>query len=128
MSGASPNMKPPPCFSRFFIIKSFTEEDVHKAIKYHVWSSTETGNQLLEQAFLDVSEVKKEAKQEKDLTEEDDPMLEQAKRTAEVYLLFSVNKSRHFCGVAMMKSNVRTDIRHDDLWRNSHKWPGSLKL
>lgn len=27
-----------------------------------------------------------------------------------------------------MKSEVRTDIRHDDLWRNSHKWPGSLKI
>ena len=38
----------------FFIIKSFTEEDVHKAVKYGIWSSTAAGNQILNKAFLDV--------------------------------------------------------------------------
>ena len=37
--------------SQFFIIKSFSEEDVHKAIKYKVWSSTKTGNQTLNNSF-----------------------------------------------------------------------------
>jgi hypothetical protein len=31
-------------FSRYFIIKSYTEDDVHKAIKYNIWSSTQKGN------------------------------------------------------------------------------------
>lgn len=45
-----------------------------------------------------------------------------------MYLLFSVNKSRHFCGVARMTSRVRTDVRHSDLWRSAHKWPGSISV
>jgi len=37
--------------SKFFIIKSFTEEDVHKAIKYKVWSSTPRGMDILTGAY-----------------------------------------------------------------------------
>ena len=29
---------------KFFVIKSFSEEDVHKSIKYNVWSSSKDGN------------------------------------------------------------------------------------
>lgn len=48
-----------PIYSRFFIIKSYTEEDVHKAIKYQLWSSTERGNKILDDAFLDLQNLKK---------------------------------------------------------------------
>lgn len=41
-------------FSRFFVIKSYNEEDVHKAIKYFIWSSTERGNKILDQAYNEV--------------------------------------------------------------------------
>ena len=42
--------------------------------------------------------------------------------------MFSVNKSKHFCGVAKMLGAVRKDIRHDNLWRQSNKWPGSISI
>ena len=32
---------------KFFVIKSFSEEDVHKSIKYNVWSSSKNGNVYL---------------------------------------------------------------------------------
>ena len=37
--------------ARFFVIKSFTEEDVHKSMKYQVWSSTPEGNKRLDEAY-----------------------------------------------------------------------------
>ena len=46
-------------FSRFFVIKSYTEEDVHKAIKYFIWSSTERGNKILDQAYMELDQLKR---------------------------------------------------------------------
>lgn len=40
-----------PIFARFFVIKSYSEDDVHKSIKYGVWASTDTGNKRLDQAY-----------------------------------------------------------------------------
>lgn len=37
----------------FFVIKSYSEADVHKSIKYNVWSSTPKGNEKLDAAFHD---------------------------------------------------------------------------
>ncbi|KAL6008150.1 hypothetical protein ACLOJK_033656 [Asimina triloba] len=34
--------------AKFFIIKSYSEDDIHKSIKYSVWSSTEHGNKKLD--------------------------------------------------------------------------------
>lgn len=90
------------CFSRFFIIKSFTEEDIHKAIKYNVWSSTVNGNAILDQAFQDVSKFRETLNE----VESHDIIDEVFPKEAEVYLMFSVNKSKHFCGVAKMTERV----------------------
>ena len=46
------------CFSRFFIIKSYSEEDVHKGMKYSIWSSTERGNKILDAAYVDIQNFK----------------------------------------------------------------------
>lgn len=62
-----------------FVIKSFTEEDIHKAIKYNVWSSTNFGNNKLDSEY---------------------------KLNRPVYLLFSTYKSNQFTGLAQMKSQV----------------------
>ena len=51
--------QPKYCFSRFFMIKSYTEEDVHKAIKYFIWSSTEKGNKILDQAYYNLDNLKR---------------------------------------------------------------------
>ena len=37
----------------FFVIKSYSEDDVHKSIKYRVWSSTPNGNKRLDGAYHD---------------------------------------------------------------------------
>jgi len=36
---------------KFYVIKSFTEEDIHKSIKYNCWSSTRDGNKKLNWAY-----------------------------------------------------------------------------
>lgn len=43
--------------ARFFVIKSYSEDDVHKSIKYNVWSSTPNGNKKLHIAFEDAQKV-----------------------------------------------------------------------
>ncbi|WVY92343.1 hypothetical protein V8G54_031431 [Vigna mungo] len=43
--------------AKFYVIKSFNEDDVHKGIKYNVWTSTPNGNRKLNTAYLD-SEAK----------------------------------------------------------------------
>ena len=37
-----------PEWARFYVIKSYSEDDIHKSIKYSVWASTENGNRNLE--------------------------------------------------------------------------------
>lgn len=39
--------------AKFYVIKSYSEDDVHKCIKYDVWSSTPNGNKKLDAAFHD---------------------------------------------------------------------------
>lgn len=109
-------------FSRYFIIKSYTEEDVHKAIKYFIWSSTERGNRILDQAYMELQQLKRRPP----------PLLDEegqkALKAAEVYLFFSVNKSKHFCGVAKMCGRVAHAMNHENLWKQPGKWPGSIKI
>ena len=40
---------------RFFVIKSYTEDDVHKSVKYGCWTSTSTGNARLDAAYSRVA-------------------------------------------------------------------------
>lgn len=56
--------------ARFFIIKSYSEDDIHRSIKYSIWCSTEHGNKRLDQAYRQQLEVK-----------------------APIFLFFSVNRS-----------------------------------
>jgi hypothetical protein len=37
--------------AKFFMIKSYSEDDIHKGIKYNVWTSTPNGNNKLDAAF-----------------------------------------------------------------------------
>ena len=37
--------------AKFFVIKSYGEDDVHKSIKYNVWASTLRGNKKLDAAY-----------------------------------------------------------------------------
>lgn len=99
--------------ARFFIIKSFTEEDVHRAVKYKLWCSTYYGNRRLESAY---DNVKKN----------DD---------GNIYLFFSVNASGHFCGIARMASKYNPDPLCDIWCKDEHnkggqasKWRGQFEI
>ncbi|XP_065191576.1 YTH domain-containing family protein 2-like [Sycon ciliatum] len=82
--------------ARFFVIKSYSEDDIHRSIKYSVWTSTEHGNKRLDTAYRE-------------------------QKGKPVYLFFSVNGSGHFCGCARMCSEVDytavTGIWSQDKWK-----------
>ncbi|XP_074579873.1 YTH domain-containing protein ECT4-like isoform X2 [Curcuma longa] len=91
--------------ARFFIIKSYTEDNVHKSIKYGVWASTSNGNRKLDSAY---HEAKKK----------EDPH--------PVFLFFSVNASAQFCGVAEMIGPVDFE-KSVDYWQQD-KWNGQFPV
>ncbi len=87
--------------ARFFVIKSYAEDDIHRSIKYSIWTSTDHGNRRLDQAYRD------------------------QKGKGGVYLFFSVNGSGHFCGMAQMVSEVDfstvTGVWAQDKWKGNFK-------
>ncbi|XP_015679816.1 YTH domain-containing family protein 1 isoform X1 [Protobothrops mucrosquamatus] len=87
---------------RVFIIKSYSEDDIHRSIKYSIWCSTEHGNKRLDSAFRSMNSK------------------------GPVYLLFSVNGSGHFCGVAEMKSSVDYGTSAG-VW-SQDKWKGKFDV
>ncbi|KAJ8761229.1 hypothetical protein K2173_001285 [Erythroxylum novogranatense] len=89
----------------FFVIKSYSEDDVHKSIKYNVWASTPNGNKRLDCAYQEAQE-KMAVKGSK----------------CPVFLFFSVNASGQFCGVAEMIGRVDFD-KNMDFWQQE-KWNG----
>jgi len=42
--------------AKFFVIKSYSEDDIHKSIKYNVWASTLNGNKKLDAAYHEAKE------------------------------------------------------------------------
>ncbi|KAL4198773.1 hypothetical protein AMTRI_Chr03g47680 [Amborella trichopoda] len=95
--------------AKFFVIKSYSEDDVHKSIKYHVWSSTPSGNNRLNTAFED-AQRRSGGKP----------------GSCPVFLFFSVNASGQFCGVAEMVGRV--DFQKDmDFWQQD-KWSGCFPV
>ncbi|KAK7038148.1 YTH domain-containing protein [Favolaschia claudopus] len=91
-----------PNYARYFVIKSYTEDDVHKSLKYEIWSSTEPGNKRLDKAFKECG------------------------GRGPIYLFFSVNASGHFCGMAEMLTPVDY-TRSSTVWA-SDKWKGVFKV
>lgn len=90
--------------SRFFVIKSYSAEDVIHGIKNNIWCSTDNGNKKLNQAFNECSK----------------------KKYGSVYLFFSINGSGHFCGMAEMTSEVDFNTKLD-FWAQD-KWRGKISL
>ncbi|KAL3889470.1 hypothetical protein ACJMK2_001813 [Sinanodonta woodiana] len=88
--------------ARFFIIKSYSEDDIHRSIKYSIWCSTEHGNKRLDAAYRE-----REGK-------------------GPVYLLYSVNGSGHFCGMAQMMTGVDYSST-PGVWAQD-KWKGQFEV
>jgi len=91
-----------PKSARFFVIKSYSEDDIHRSIKYSIWCSTDHGNKRLDQAFRE-----REGK-------------------GPIYLIYSVNGSGHFCGVAQMMEPVDYN-QSAGVWAQD-KWKGKFKV
>ncbi|MBA0681661.1 hypothetical protein Goari_023447 [Gossypium aridum] len=95
--------------AKFFVIKSYSEDDVHKSIKYNVWSSTPHGNKKLDSAFEDAEKI-----------------AAGKPSGCPIFLFFSVNASGQFCGLAEMIGPV--DFQKDmDFWQQD-KWSGSFPV
>ncbi|PIN05579.1 putative high-glucose-regulated protein [Handroanthus impetiginosus] len=91
--------------AKFFIIKSYSEDDVHKSIKYNVWASTPNGNKKLDAAHLDA---------------------QQRSGGCPVFLFFSVNTSGQFVGVAEMTGPVDFN-KNVEYWQQD-KWIGCFPV
>lgn len=88
--------------ARYFVIKSYSEDDIHRSIKFGIWCSTEYGNKRLDAAYRE-----REGK-------------------GKIYLFFSVNGSGHFCGVAMMTSPLDYNA-NPSIWAQN-KWKGKFEV
>uniref|UniRef100_A0AAV1VAB7 YTH domain-containing protein n=1 Tax=Peronospora matthiolae TaxID=2874970 RepID=A0AAV1VAB7_9STRA len=77
---------------RCFVLKSFSEANIHKSLKFGIWSTTTLHSALLNQVY------------------DSDTCA-----NLSVLLFFSVCGTKHFNGVARMTSKVRTDA-HFQLW------------
>ncbi|KAF1882439.1 hypothetical protein Lal_00039087 [Lupinus albus] len=84
--------------AKFYVIKSFNEDDVQKSIKYGVWTSTPIGNKKLNASFLDTEATSR-----------------QTGIKCPIFLFFSVNGSGQFLGVAEMFGPV-------DFSKDMHFW------
>merc|ERR1711962_891476 len=89
--------------TRYFVIKSFSEDDIHRSIKYEIWCSTEHGNKRLDAAFRERN------------------------NKGPIYLLFSVNGSGHFCGMAQMLTGVDYSNTSSSVWVQD-KFKGQFKV
>lgn len=88
---------------RFFVIKSYSEDDIHRSIKYEIWCSTDHGNKRLDDAFM-----------------------ERQSENGHIFLFFSVNGSGHFCGMAQMITAVDYNST-SSVWAQD-KWKGKFKV
>ncbi|XP_004485456.1 uncharacterized protein [Cicer arietinum] len=95
--------------AKFYMIKSFNEDDIHKGIKYDVWTSTPTGNKKLNSAFQNA-----EAK------------LIETGTQCPIFLFFSVNASGQFVGVAEMLGPV--DFEKDMKFWKLDKYNGFFPI
>uniref|UniRef100_A0A7N0TXT3 YTH domain-containing family protein n=1 Tax=Kalanchoe fedtschenkoi TaxID=63787 RepID=A0A7N0TXT3_KALFE len=91
--------------AKFYIIKSFGEDNVHKSVKYGAWSSTPNGNDKLDAAYI---EAKAKAAE--------------TGKPCPVYFFFSVNRSGQFVGVAEMVGSLDSN-QNLDFWQLD-KWSG----
>ncbi|XP_061363474.1 YTH domain-containing protein ECT4-like isoform X2 [Gastrolobium bilobum] len=91
--------------AKFFIIKSYSEDDIHKSIKYSVWASTQNGNKKLDAAYQEA---------------------QQKPGGCPVFLFFSVNTSGQFVGLAEMIGPVDFN-RSVEYWQQD-KWNGCFPL
>jgi len=80
-----------------FIMRSNNEDDIHKAIKYGIWTSTPRSNEFLNSMYRECSA-----------------------KGVPIYLFFSVVRSGQFSAVAQMNSGIQE--KHFQFWWEGNKW------
>ena len=88
----------------FFIVRSSHYDDIHKAMKYGIWSSTAENNARISETF---AKYNKEGKK--------------------VVLLFRVASENILCGAAELISNY-IEEQQFDYWWNKARWKGIFNL
>ncbi|XP_039139741.1 YTH domain-containing protein ECT4-like isoform X2 [Dioscorea cayenensis subsp. rotundata] len=91
--------------AKCFVIKSYSEDDIHKSVKYSVWASTPNGNKKLDAAYQEAQKVAD---------------------GCPVFLFFSVNTSGQFVGIAEMAGPVDFN-KTVDYWQQD-KWNGCFPV
>ncbi|KAE9599632.1 hypothetical protein Lal_00045787 [Lupinus albus] len=91
--------------AKFFVIKSYSEDDIHKSIKYSVWASTPNGNKKLDAAYQEAKEKP---------------------GGCPIFLLFSVNTSGQFVGLAEMVGPV--DFSKTAEYWQQDRWTGCFSV
>lgn len=91
--------------AKLFVIKSYSEDDVHKSIKYNVWASTQNGNKKLHAAYQEAQEKP---------------------GGCPIFLFFSVNTSGQFVGLAEMVGPVDFE-KSLEYWQQD-KWNGCFPV
>ncbi|XP_047045980.1 YTH domain-containing protein ECT2-like [Lolium rigidum] len=112
--------------AKFFVIKSYSEANVHKSIKYGVWSSSRLGNRKLDRAFKDAQMITTSSSAMKSSQSAFSSKETASSALCPVFLFFSVNQSSHFCGVAEMVGPVDFQ-KNMDFW-SEDKWTGSFPV
>jgi len=92
--------------AQFYIMRSSNDDNVHKAVKYHKWSTTAHVKNVLKKSWKKFEEDGAEP---------------------EIYLIFTVFYSNQLLGVAKMISNVN-DEDSFKYWWEPFKWFGSFQL
>lgn len=87
--------------AKFFNLRSTCDDDIHKAIKYGIWSSSHKKNKELNDAFNTTREP--------------------------IFLIYSVVGSNQFCGIAKMESEVDFS-KSLPYWWDDLKWTGMFKI
>jgi hypothetical protein len=91
--------------AKFYVIKSYSEDDVHKCVKYGVWSSTPNGNKKLHATYNEIQ-----------------TKISESGKKCPIFFFFSVNRSGQFVGVAEMAGPVDFG-KNMDFWQMD-KWTG----
>ncbi|KAG2315684.1 hypothetical protein Bca52824_018806 [Brassica carinata] len=86
--------------AKFFVIKFYGEDDVHKSIKYNVWASTRYGNTKLDAAYH---------------------IAQQKPGGCPIFLFFLFVGLAEMIGPVDFKTNV-------EYWQQQDKWKGSFPL
>lgn len=111
--------------AKLFVIKAYSEDDIHKSIKYNVWASTGYGNKKLDAGYQEAQgkaggcpvllffSVSIGAESYVRLKKVEVPSLA---------LKFQVNTSGQFVGVAEMVGPVDFNKTVVEYWQQDDKW------